>query len=358
VESGFSAISAHGRAAMSVFGRYDPNQPRVPAGNSDGGQWTDAGIAAGTSADSFRRVIHDRTAKQPWKAVVNDFRRDGSLSRQTVVNRDGSAIRSDFSASNAVTGWDERHTVFKPDGSVTAFANSGLTQIVVDGHGNIVSNSVWSASGPEPEARTLPAFFETPPIPHPALRALGAAAALYTWMSSRNSADQTAVLAFRADAYLPGESSKRPAIWVGQLTRDQVDDACPRHAEVQSITNDAAALIDRGRFPTPTQYGTAIHKWIERSINGPPTIPRSPPPDPNFFAEASLRKSKDAGYGLLGSRRIDVLENTGDRTVCVYDIKTGEAGLHAARAAELASTVQYYYPGTQRIIVTEVRPRR
>jgi hypothetical protein len=24
-------------------GHYDPNQPRVSAGNSDGGQWTDAG---------------------------------------------------------------------------------------------------------------------------------------------------------------------------------------------------------------------------------------------------------------------------------------------------------------------------
>jgi hypothetical protein len=60
----------------------------------------------------------------------------------------------------------------------------------------------------------------------------------------------------------------------------------------------------------------------------------------------------------LGSRRIDVLENPGNGTVCVYDIKTGEAGLRAARAAELASTVQYFYPGTQRIIVTEVRSGR
>ena len=35
-----------------------------------------------------------------------------------------------------------------------------------------------------------------------------------------------------------------------------------------------------------------------------------------------------------------------------------EEGLTPARMLELASTVQYYYPGTQRIIVTEVRPRR
>jgi hypothetical protein len=60
----------------------------------------------------------------------------------------------------------------------------------------------------------------------------------------------------------------------------------------------------------------------------------------------------------LGSKRIDVLENPGNGNVCVYDIKTGEASLRAARALELVSTVQFYYPGTQRIIVTEVRPRR
>jgi hypothetical protein len=193
---------------MSALGRYDPNQPRVPAGNPDGGQWTSDESAAGTSAGSLRKVVQDTTAKQPWKAVVNDFRPDGTLSRQTVVNRDGSAIRSDFAASDAVTGWDERHTVFMPDGSRTVFENSGLAQTILDGDGNVVSNSVWTVDGPEPAATVLPAFFETPTVPYPALRALGAAAALYTWMSSRNSADQTAVLAFRADAYRPGRERR------------------------------------------------------------------------------------------------------------------------------------------------------
>jgi hypothetical protein len=48
---------------------YDPNQPRVPAGHSDGGQWTRAGANAGTT-DAFAYVsqridpgtagLHDR----------------------------------------------------------------------------------------------------------------------------------------------------------------------------------------------------------------------------------------------------------------------------------------------------------
>ena len=177
-------------------------------------------------------------------------------------------------------------------------------------------------------------------------------------MSSRNTAESTAVFGFRADAYSPGATAEHTAIWVGQLTRQEVDDACPRHTEVQSITNQAAATINRGDYATPQQYGTAVHMWIKREINGPDTTPSSPPPDPNFRAEVSLIKSRDAGYGRLGSKRIDVYENPGTGAVCVYDVKTGLERLTQARMLELASTVQYYYPGTQRIIVTEVRPRR
>jgi hypothetical protein len=148
------------------------------------------------------------------------------------------------------------------------------------------------------------------------------------------------------------------AIWVGQLTRDQVEEACPRHSEVQSITNQAAETIDRGRYETPQQYGTAVHKWIKSEINGPDTTPASPPRDPNFRADVSLIKSRDARYGKLDSIRVDVYENPGTGTVCIYDIKTGRSVLGPARALELASTVQFYYPGTQRIIVTEVKPHR
>lgn len=97
---------------------------------------------------------------------------------------------------------------------------------------------------------------------------------------------------------------------------------------------------------------------MEEQINGPKTVPRSPPRDPNFRAEVSLLKSEDERYGRKDTFRIDVFENPGSGTVCIYDIKTGRSGLTPARMLELASTVQYYYPFTQRIIVTEVRPRR
>lgn len=51
---------------------FDPSQPRVPAGNPDGGQWTDAGggeAGSGTSADPVAAV------NRAWERFLNpDFR--------------------------------------------------------------------------------------------------------------------------------------------------------------------------------------------------------------------------------------------------------------------------------------------
>jgi len=82
--------------------------------------------------------------------------------------------------------------------------------------------------------------------------------------------------------------------------------------------------------------------------------------DPNFRAEVSRLKGHedDVRHGTKGSIRIDVIENAGGGTVCVYDIKTGTSGLSPARMAEIAHAAFKHFPNTQGIIVTEVRPRR
>jgi hypothetical protein len=332
---------------------FNPAQPRVPAGHPEGGQWTGDGVAA--DAGPYRDVIRDTSGREPWESYANLYREDGSLAEQAVVNRDGSAIRAQFASSEA-SGWNERYAVRTADGDVTTFQNAGPVQTILNGEGRPISQTVWTSDGPEAQAFVQPAYLEA--VPHPAAKAVSAGLALYTWMASRNTADSTAVFAFRADAYAPGESAKDAAIWVGHLTREEVDEACPRHAEVQSITNEAAATLNRGDYATAQQYGTAVHMRIKREINGPDTIPASEPRDPNFRAELSLVKSEPGKYGAPGTKRIDVYENPGTGAVCVYDIKTGLERLTMARMRELASAVQYYYPGTQRIIVTEVRPHQ
>ncbi|MEP9380434.1 hypothetical protein ABLE91_27315 [Aquabacter sp. CN5-332] len=350
--------------------KFNPAQLRVPAGHPDGGQWTDEGGAAGSfvsaggrsgrigSDRSARDTMRDEAGEQPWKAVETIRRADGSLSRQTVVNRDDkTAIHSEFSAPTDSTDWDERHTVQMPDGTFTTFQTSGLSQTVFDTNHNVISSTVWTDNGLEPEATVQLALY-VPPVPllNPvgaAITVIAGAVALYNMMSSRNSANETAVFAFRSDAYVPGAKAQNNAIWVGSLTKDKVDKACPRHTEVQSITDEAVGSVSRDMYTSAAQYGTAVHKWIERSVNGPdPEYPK----DPDFRAEVSLTKSNYTTYGSENSKRVDVLENPGNGTVCVYDIKTGKSGLSPARAVELASTVQHYWPGTQQIIVTEVRP--
>jgi hypothetical protein len=45
---------------------YDPNQPRVPAGNPDGGQWTTTGGTAGTSGAGAAETSGHGAADMPW----------------------------------------------------------------------------------------------------------------------------------------------------------------------------------------------------------------------------------------------------------------------------------------------------
>ncbi len=114
--------------------RYDPNQPRVPPANppADNGPTT-GGHDAG--ADPGRKFVRDTTGEESWNFFFNTFRPDGSLAEQVVFNRDRSRIVSEFNAPGGAEDWDERHTVFPPDGGKFTFENSGDTQTIYDGDG-------------------------------------------------------------------------------------------------------------------------------------------------------------------------------------------------------------------------------
>ena len=140
------------------------------------------------------------------------------------------------------------------------------------------------------------------------------------------------------------------------MPRNQVDEYCPRHGEVQERTSRIAREEkEKGYFTSPQEYGTLVHKRLADEINGPSG--RKEPIDPHFRAEVSLLKSKEEAYGQAGTIRVDVLERVDDRTVCVYDIKTGRRGLSIGRMNEIATNVNMRYPGTGRIVVIEARPR-
>jgi hypothetical protein len=334
---------------------YDPTQPRVPAGQSTGGQWTDTD---GPNLDGAaqRKVVRDTSGQEAWNFYYNMYRPDGSLAEQVVFNRDRSRIISEYNEAGGAGDWNERHTVITPDSSKFTFETSGDTQTIYDGDGRPLSKTEWTDDGLESQPIVQQAFLQLgAQVGRVALKkGIEAALALFTWLSARNNRDSTAVFAFKAAQYRKEGPDEAPdAVWVGRLNRDEVNDVCKKFKNMQDLTDGAVDKVRRdGKFKGPADFGTKVHKIIADGIRSQN--------DHNFRAEVSLIKSKlerDADYGEEDSIRIDGFENRPRiSTVCIYDPKTGRGGLPPSRMTELAQTVQRVYPRTQRIIVIEVRP--
>jgi hypothetical protein len=369
----------HGNSPGPHHG-YDRNQPRVPSGHGDGGQWTKT-PGGGARAISRREAIVDRSKQESWGSYVDGYRPDGSLAEQRVFNRDGSRIVSEFNPPEGAGDRDERHTVVLPDGTKFTFENSGNVQRIFDGEGNLVSATEWTEDGPRPVPIGQLAFAQGLPLVVPlgqvAAQALNAAAlTFFTWLSSRKDPDRTAVFAFNAKKYEKPETDgneKRPVVFVGSLTRDEVRKVCDKLPDVQKLTDAAVAKVTTdGDYKGPADFGTKVHKEIADAIRKEN--------DPDFKAEKSVIKTvletgrqtsssnsgnaqevdpdMEADYGELGSIRIDAYENVPKKSaVCVYDPKTGWRGLSFPRMNELAAAAHRlfgYKPNY--IIVIEVRP--
>ena len=373
--SGNSPAAHHG---------YDPNQPRVPSGHSEGRQWTNTG--GGSPTIARREAVVDHSKQESWGSYVDAYRGDGALAEQRVFNRDGSRIVSEFKPPDDPGDWDERHTIVLPDGTKFAFENSGNVQRIFDGERNLVSATEWTEDGLRPLPTGESAFLGpaisaganiASRLGPAAAQALNAAAlTFFTWLSSRKDPNRTAVFAFNAKKYEKpetDENEKRPVVFVGSLTRNEVRTACKKFGKVQKITDDAVAKVTAdGDYKGPADFGTKVHKEIADAINN-----RN---NPNFRAEQSVIKSalegnsresplntnsaqedshkSEARYGQLGSIRMDAYENIPEKsTVCVYDPKTGWRGLSFPRMNELAAAAHRLFGYRPRyIIVTEVRP--
>jgi hypothetical protein len=209
---------------------YDPNQPRVPSGHSDGGQWTKT-PGGGTPAIARREAVVDHSKQESWGSYVDGYRGDGSLAEQRVFNRDRSRIVSEFKPPGGTEDWDERHTVVLPDGTKFTFENSGNVQRIYDGEGHLVSATEWTEDGLQPLPMGQLAFLGAAapvlvPLSEAAVQALNAAAlSFFTWLSSRRDPNKTTVFAFNAKQYQKPETQgdeKRQVVFVGSLTRDEV----------------------------------------------------------------------------------------------------------------------------------------
>ena len=144
---------------LKLKANFNPNQARVPAGNPDGGRWTDDGRRTANSTGETgvtQRAVRDRSGDKPWRAYVEQRRVDGSLISTTVYNRDGSVIVSE--RPNAAT---ERNTVTLRDGARFIFENSGDAQRIYDAAGNLISSAVWTPDGPLAQPIVQQALFDS-----------------------------------------------------------------------------------------------------------------------------------------------------------------------------------------------------
>lgn len=340
-------------------------QPRVPAGNTGGGRWTDGGGSGGlVSAPRTVPRVSDSGSGAQESATRSIYRADGSLAAQAVANADGSRIVSRYAAPGDSPEWDSIHRVERADGAVATFRNRGNTQEIYDGQDRLLSQTVWAEAGPQPQAIIQPAFL--PLVAAPAANAtIELALTLYGAYAAGAfgplGSGAQPVIAFTAREYAPGQSPQMAPSYVGALTKEEVEKACRRYGEVLDYADDAARKLNRSDYASAATYGTAVHSEINRRIRALG--------DPNFVSEFSLLKTRDEvgapslpklledfRYGREGSIRIDVLENTGTGTVCVYDFKTGRSGLTAARSIEIAKAVSRRFEGVRNILVTEVRP--
>ena len=255
---------------------YDPNQPRVPSGEPDGGQWTDAG---GPEERPGANRIH---------------------------------IPDDFEAR-----WPER--------------DDALVQ---------------------PAGLKLPNAYLVGPVV--IRRGIAPLLAQYSALTDLyNSAIQRAVLAINAREFDNGTIGLS-AGGVQVETTEEFNKTCKELDRVQKLTNKAAK--DAGfpwQYRSAANYGTAVHYRLAQAIKDLN--------DPDFDAERSYVKQQEDAYGDKTAIRVDVIEILKDHsgTVCIYDIKTGRAGLSARRMAEIAIYVFRVTRGAvTRILITEVRPTK
>jgi hypothetical protein len=339
---------AHGRNG------FDPNQPRVPAGHSDGGQWSHANGGAGDTS-------------------------------RFVVNSDGSAVLSEVNRSDPSIPWDERHTVRLADGREFTVENLGLTQTVYDGQGVPIKQTIETDNGPE--LVVIPEFVRgrrvAPPIVwrrrgggflEPGTEALLAVFAARSLYNSRN---RTAILDFRAEDYIRGgEGAANPAIRVGELTEKEVDAVCRRHKNTQDFLDGAVDEAHKaGDYARgPAVFGTRVHTILRDKIRERARKDR----DENYKAEVPIEKVSEADprlrgktlsykengddaprYGGKDTQRLDVMDyDPKTKTMCMPDAKTGKARFEPKRMHQMVLGALVKFPDAERFIIYEMRPTR
>lgn len=150
-----------------------------------------------------------------------------------------------------------------------------------------------------------------------------------------------------------GAAGKKPII--GPLDIGEVDRACPRFSDVHQIAVEADMRV-RAANPglSARELGTLIHKEIANEIRQWPEIGLG------VWSEQGLLQgiAKDGDFLPKGASRIDVLEDAGKGTVCVYDPKTGDSTMSRNQMMRYWQEALLFRPGTTRVFVIPLHTKR
>ena len=167
------------RLQQSLDRKYDPAQPRAPAGQSDGGRWVSDGGVGGS------RLTDRPSTGQTLRSSIDNGSTSGRSTREETVTNNGARILS-LRIRSGRGEWDDQHAVVTPDGESRIFENSGDVQTIRDGaSGEVLSRGAFalseSQSQPTIQQVFLPAFVVAPAVKV----TLEAAALLFTYLEAR-----------------------------------------------------------------------------------------------------------------------------------------------------------------------------
>lgn len=277
---------------------YDPNQPRVPAGHSDGGQWTsEVGSNAGLDAQA--------------KASPDELK----------------------AASGENSGAPRVQLAFAPVPVIVAaeVAAEAAAAVLARAAGAIVGYAVGTFT-----ARGLRKSKNTDEEPLAEFRA------------------------YRFTKYGNDPKGKIDFSSSTRVSPQEIERSCRAFADVQSYVDEAAERVNAreredGELLSKTRYGTEVHKDTKDQVD---KLEEGGENRYNISAEVTFLKGAPADYGTKDAVRVDVWEpRRVIKTICLYDPKTGESPrniITPARAAELAE--HSFLKGYTRLYIIELRP--
>ena len=272
--------------------KYDPNQPRVPAGNSDGGQWTDDG-GSGAGVDPMTTGATSATANQGTGPWLRDAERlAGQSIRTNPAMRSAAALYESLKSPpieypldqavdqyNAIAATDDPYTIPIISVRARAFAKGDTDA------------KIW-ASVREADIAEVSKL-----CPH------------YFTVQT-----QTDIAAFAAGPVSDYKNPGAHGTGVHKILEHQINPA----------------------FNPELVAELVLLKPMEEALNRVYT--------------------KDPRRGEEDTVKLDIYERVSDELACIYDIKAGKKGLSPRRMSELADSVARRHPEIKWFFVIQIRP--